>query len=258
MVKISAAIITFNEEKNIERCLISLKDIVDEIVVVDSLSTDKTYEICSKYNVKFIKNPFPGHVEQKNKAMESTEFPYVLSLDADEELTPELRESISKVKENWNSDGYYFNRLNNYCGHWIRHSGWYPDQKLRLWDKRKGRWGGLNPHDKVIMDKGSKITHLKGDLKHYSYYTKDEFLERTRKYSIISGKSLYLQGKKPSYLKLFFSPVWRFIRGYIVGLGFLDGKDGLFITWELSKGVYHKYREHFNIFNSKNYTENSK
>jgi len=248
MIKISAAIISYNEEKNIERCLLSLIGVVDEIVVVDSLSTDRTKEICSKYGVRFIENPFPGHVEQKNKAMESATHPYVLSLDADEELSPRLKKSILAAKENWKADGYYFNRLNNYCGRWIKHSGWYPDQKLRLWDRQKGKWGGLNPHDKVVMEPGSKIVHIKGDLNHYSYYSKEEFLERTSKYSHISAKSLYLQGKKPSYLKMIFSPVWRFIKGYILGYGFLGGSDGFIITWYLSKGVYDKYRLLFDLY----------
>ncbi|MTI29248.1 glycosyltransferase family 2 protein, partial [Cytophagales bacterium RKSG123] len=151
MKKISAVIITYNEEKNIQRCLESLKGVVDEIVVVDSLSTDNTKKICEKFDVHFIENPFEGHIEQKNYAMGCARNDYVLSLDADEALSPKLKESILKVKENWTADFYSFNRLNNYCGQWIRHSGWYPDKKIRLWDRRKGKWGGKNPHDNVVM-----------------------------------------------------------------------------------------------------------
>ncbi|OFY58314.1 MAG: glycosyl transferase [Bacteroidetes bacterium RBG_13_46_8] len=247
-VKLSGVIITFNEEKNIERCLLSLKDIVDEIVVIDSFSTDRTKGICEKYNVRFIQNPFKGHVEQKNKALDSARHSYVLSLDADEELSPRLKKSIVRIKENWNADGYYFNRLTNFCGTWIRHSGWYPDRKLRLWNREKGRWGGLNPHDRVMMKPGSQLHFLRGDLNHYSYTTTDEFTERTRKYSLIGARSLFQQGKKPSYLKLVFSPAWRFIKHYVAGLGFLDGYNGLLISRTLAKGVYLKYKELFHLY----------
>ena len=138
MVSLSAVIITYNEEKNIERCLLSLKGVVDEIVVVDSFSQDRTEAICAQYGVKFIQHAFEGHIQQKNWAITQASSPYVLSLDADEALSDELRQSILEAKNNWTAQGYFFNRLNNYCGQWIRHSGWYPDRKLRLWDARLG------------------------------------------------------------------------------------------------------------------------
>lgn len=242
MIQLSATIITYNEERNIERCLLSLQGVVDEIVVVDSFSTDRTKEICLRYHVSFWENPFHTFMQQKNKALDLASYPYVLSLDADEELSPELRNSILEVKRNWTADGYYFNRLTNFCGKWIHHSGWYPDRKLRLWNKEKGIWGG-NPHEKVLMDAACKIQFLKGDLNHYSYYSKKDFVARTIKYSSISANSLYLQGKNPLVLKLVFAPFWRFIKHYCIGLGFLDGRDGLFISWISSKGVYYKYKE---------------
>jgi glycosyltransferase involved in cell wall biosynthesis len=247
-VKLSGVIITYNEEKNIERCILSLLDITDEIVVIDSFSTDKTKEICKKYEIRFIQSTFDGHVEQKNRAVNNASFPYILSLDADEEISPLLKKSIIGVKENWDADGYYFNRLTNFCGSWIKHSGWYPDRKLRLWNRHKGRWGGLNPHDKVIMDAGTRLQFIKGNLYHFSYSTNEEFFERTKKYSIVGAKSLFLQGKKPSYLKLLFSPLWRFIKHYVMGLGFLDGSNGWLISWNMAKGVYIKYRELFRLY----------
>ena len=147
MIKLSVVIITFNEEKNIERCLTSVKDIADEIVVLDSFSKDKTAEICINHGVKFFQHTFDGHIQQKNRAITYANFPHILSLDADETLSSELAESIKKVKQNFSKDGYYINRLTNYCGHWVKHCGWYPDAKLRLWDSRKGQWTGTNPHD---------------------------------------------------------------------------------------------------------------
>ena len=147
---ISAVIITYNEELNLERCLLSLQGIADEIIVVDSFSTDKTVEIAKNFGAHVFQQVFLGYVEQKNFALSKTNYLHVLSLDADEEISEKLRESILEVKENWTHDGYYFNRLTNYGGKWIKHTSWYPSKKLRLWDKRKGEWGGMNPHDKFI------------------------------------------------------------------------------------------------------------
>ncbi len=151
MPEISAVIITFNEERNIKRCIESVVGVADEIIVVDSFSTDKTAGICAKFDVRFIQTNFRGYVEQKNHALSLASCPVVLSPGADEALSPELERSIHGVKENWKYDGYYFNRRNNYCGKWLRYTSRHPDRKLRLWDKTKGRWGGLNPHDKVII-----------------------------------------------------------------------------------------------------------
>ena len=147
-VKISAVIITYNEEHNIGRCLDSLLAVVDEIVVVDSYSSDRTEEICRSYNAVFIQHKFTGHIEQKNWAILQANSPYILSLDADEALSTELKDSILKVKEKWTHDAYYFNTLTTTCGKWIRHTSWNPSRKLRLSDARKGSWGGVNPHDK--------------------------------------------------------------------------------------------------------------
>ena len=168
--KLSVVIITFNEEQNIERCLQSIVNIADEIIVLDSFSTDKTEEICKKFNVKFHQHKFDGHIQQKNRALGLAENDYVLSLDADEVPNEILLSEIMRIKANLSSDAYYFNRLTNYCGKWIKHCGWYPDQKLRIWNKNKGEWGGVNPHDKVIMQENTSLEYLKGDLLHYSYY----------------------------------------------------------------------------------------
>ena len=157
MTPVSVVIITFNEEHNIARCLDSVKGIADEIVIVDSFSKDKTKEICLSYGAKFIENKFEGHIQQKNFAITQAKYPHILSLDADEALDEKLRNSISEVKKNFVHDGYYMNRLTNYCGKWVHHSGWYPDTKLRLWDSRKGQWAGVNPHDKYELTTGDSF-----------------------------------------------------------------------------------------------------
>lgn len=240
-VQISGVIITFNEEKNIERCLQSLQGVCDEIVVVDSFSSDRTKEICAQFNVRFIENPFAGHIEQKNFAMEQASFDYVLSLDADEALSDKLKEAIVSVKKNWTASAYRFNRFTNYCGQWIKHSGWYPDTKTRLWDRRIGRWGGTNPHDSIELNAGVKTVHLSGDLLHYSYYTMEEHVVRSAKYAKISAKAMYAQGRKASVAKMLLSTGFRFMQDYIFRLGFLDGFYGLVICGTSSHTTFLKY-----------------
>ncbi len=241
MPPLSVVIITYNEEKMIGKCLESIQDIANEIVVVDSLSTDNTRSICEQYNVKFIEHAFEGHIQQKNLALSHAANPHVLSLDADEVVSPKLKESIKSIKQNWEHDGYYFNRLTNYCGKWIRHCGWYPDKKLRLLDRRKGQWGGVNPHDKIMMEKNSRICHLKGDLWHYSFFSIGQHIEQINKFTDISSRQLFEQGKKASVAKILFSPFIKFIRDYIVKAGFLDGFYGLVISMNSAHAKFLKY-----------------
>lgn len=240
-VKISGVIITFNEEKNIGRCLNSLIGICDEILVVDSFSTDKTKDICIKYGAKFLEHRFDGHIEQKNYAMHQAQYDIILSLDADEALSDQLRESILELKSNWKSGAYKFNRFTNYCGQWIKHSGWYPDTKIRLWDRKLGLWGGTNPHDSVELIEGIQALHLKGDMLHYSYYTMEEHVLRSAKYAKISAKALYTQGKHSSIVKMITSATFRFIKDYFVRGGFRDGFYGLIICATSSHTTFLKY-----------------
>ena len=242
MAKISAVIITLNEGKNIGRCIDSLQKVANDIVVVDSFSTDNTKEICLAKNVRFVEHKFEGHIEQKNYAISQAIYPFVLSLDADEALSAVLEKSILEIKDNPHYDGYAMNRLTNYCGHWIRHCGWYPDTKLRLWDSTKGKWGGVNPHDKYIMVKGARILHLKGDLKHYSFYTREQHLKQIEKFSAIAARALFEKNKKSNILKLVLNPIASFIKTYILNLGFLDGADGFFISRQSAYANYLKYK----------------
>ncbi|MCK5464272.1 MAG: glycosyltransferase, partial [Bacteroidales bacterium] len=241
MTNISVIIITLNEERNIGRCLESVNDIADEIVVVDSYSTDDTGKICKLYGVRFIQHRFDGHIEQKNWAITQAKYPHILSFDADEVLSVRLKASIKAVKENWECDGYYFNRLTNYCGKWIRHSSWYPSRKLRLWDSRKGRWGGMNPHDHYMLDKGASRKFLRGDLLHYSYYSIQQHVIQINKFSDIAASSLFKIGKRASYFNILFHPAWRFFRDYFLKSGFLDGFYGLVVCLNSSHETFLKY-----------------
>lgn len=244
MTPISAVIITYNEERNIGRCLASLEGVVDDIVVVDSFSKDKTEEICTKYNVRFVQHAFEGHIEQKNWAITQAKYPHILSLDADEALDETLQKSILKVKADWKYNGYSMNRLTNYCGTWVHHSGWYPDTKLRLWDSRLGKWGGDNPHDKYILDnEHDRTQHLTGDILHYSYYAVEEHDRQLEYFTDILAKSQYKRGKKAPFLILYLSPLVRFIKDYFLKKGFLDGKVGFKICRMSAYSSYRKYRK---------------
>ncbi|MBL6448957.1 glycosyltransferase family 2 protein [Fulvivirga sp. 29W222] len=227
-VKISGVIITYNEERNIEACISSMIDIVDEVVVVDSYSKDQTEEICKRLGVKFVQHAFEGHIEQKNYAMNQASYDHILSLDADERVSEKMKASIQAVKDNWQADGYIFNRFNNYCGAWLRRS-WYPDKKLRLWDRRKGQWGGTNPHDKVIVS--GKTEKLKGDILHYAYENLEEHYEQIKKFAIIAAHAKFEKGKKANFIfHVILSPLYKFFRKYVLRLGFLDGYYGFIFS----------------------------
>jgi glycosyltransferase involved in cell wall biosynthesis len=251
MVQLSVVIIANNEERNIARCLESVKGIADEVIVVDSFSTDKTVEICKAYGAKIIRHQFDGHIQQKNYAVEQTSFLYVLSLDADEALSDELKQSIASAKADWAYDGYDMNRLTNYCGAWIRHGGWYPDRKIRLFDKRKGKWTGINPHDRYALNDGAaSVGTLRGDILHYSYYSISDHIKQVDYFTEISAGVLFGQGRKASIVRLLVSPVFRFFRDYILKCGFLDGYDGFVVCMISSYAVFLKYaklRELWNI-----------
>jgi glycosyltransferase involved in cell wall biosynthesis len=241
MNKLSAVIITFNEERNIRRCLESLKDVADELVVVDSFSSDNTEKICLEMGARFEKHAFEGYIEQKNYALSRATHDFVISLDADEALSPELKSSVAKAKHSMQFDGYSMNRLTNYCGKWIHHSGWYPDRKLRMINRKKGKWAGVNPHDKLMLQEGSAIQHLKGDLLHYSYYTFEEHQKQVEKFSTIAANAMHKQGLHSGIFKILLKPVARFIKSYFIKLGFLDGKAGLTIAVQTARAAYLRY-----------------
>jgi hypothetical protein len=199
-VKLSVVIITFNEQRNIARCIDSVLSVADEVVVVDSFSPDDAF------------------------------------LD-----------QIKHIKQNWAHDGYSVNRLNNYCGKWIRHGAWYPDIKLRLWDSRIGKWAGSNPHDKYEMEEGSSIKHVPGDLLHFSYQTIEEHLKKSEYFSTIAANAYYKNGKRSSLFKIYASPMFRFTRDFIFKLGFLDGKYGFYIAKIIAKEVYLKYKKLYQL-----------
>jgi glycosyltransferase involved in cell wall biosynthesis len=241
MEKISAVIITCNEERNIARCLQSLQGVADEIIVVDSGSTDKTEEICRQFGTKFIYQKWLGYGAQKNFANTFAQHDYILSLDADEALSDMLKRYILEIKQNSLADAYAVNRLTCYCGQWIKHCGWYPDAKIRLYRTDKAKWSLEELHEKIILNPNATTQHLKGDLLHYSYYTISGHILQLDKFTEVGAREYLKKGKKVSVVKIIYKPVWKFIRDYFIKLGVLDGYYGFIICAISAFATFIKY-----------------
>jgi glycosyltransferase involved in cell wall biosynthesis len=241
MPKISVVVITLNEEANIGRCLDSVKDIADEIFVVDSFSTDQTEKIVKDKGGKFVQNKFVDYVSQHNFADQQATYDVILTLDADEALSNDLIESIKNVKKYWKHDGYSMNRMTNYCGKWIKHSGWYPDIKLRLYDRRKGKWIGKKIHERFTLVEGATKGHLKGDIFHYSFSSIAQHVNQANKFTDMTAQAAFEQGNKSGFSKVFFAPIFKFIRDYFLNFGFMDGYYGFVICQISANATFLKY-----------------
>ncbi|MFI5133034.1 MAG: glycosyltransferase family 2 protein [Chitinophagales bacterium] len=241
MEKLSVVIITFNEEKNIGRCIDSVKNVADEIIVLDSHSVDKTEAIAEEKGALVYKQSFLGYTEQKNKALSFVSNNYVLSLDADEVVDSVLEKSILDAKRNFSFKGYTMNRCTNYCGKFILHGSWYPDRKLRLFDKREAQWSGVDIHEKVNFISPAITTHLKGDILHYSYNSLEEHIAQNNRFSTISAEAYFKMGKKSSWFKILMNPTWAFFNSYFLRGGFLDGYHGFVIAKNVAHLTFMKY-----------------
>lgn len=240
-VRLSAAVIAKNEEEKIGRCLASLS-FADEIVVVDSGSTDRTIEIAEAAGAKVVHHEWEGHIQQKNFAIDQTTGEWVLSVDADEIVSPELRESILKAVENPDAEGYAVPRPVYYINRWIRHCGWYPDRKVRLFRRDKGRWGGENPHDKISLEGRSGV--LRGDLYHLSFDNISDHMKTINSFTDIAAAEGVARSKSAGWFSLLLRPPATFIKMYFLKLGFLDGAPG-FIASALS--AYHVFSKYVKI-----------
>jgi glycosyltransferase involved in cell wall biosynthesis len=241
-MKISVVIITFNEEKNIGRCLNSVKDIADEIVVVDSFSTDQTEAICREFGVRFIQKEFLGYAEQKRFADLQANYDWIFSIDADEALSEKLKNEILYIKNTQaTADAYQMPRLTNYIGKWIRHTDWYPDKKIRFYNRKKARWQGTNLHEHIATDTNAKVASLKGDLLHYSYYSIHQHIAQLNKFTEIGAEEAFKKGKKAPLYKIFINPIWKFVYSYFLRLGFLDGYKGFLVCAISAFATFAKY-----------------
>jgi glycosyltransferase involved in cell wall biosynthesis len=227
-VKISATIITFNEERNLPRAIESLRS-ADEIVVVDSGSTDRTVRIAENLGARVIDSPWPGYAKQKNLAAERACHDWIFSLDADESVSEPLDGEILRLKRGGpRFDAYTVPRLAQYLGRWIRHSGWYPDRKVRLYDRRKARWEGEYVHETVKVD--GRIGHLESNLLHFTCSSLSEHLKVMDGYTTLAAQQLLATGQKVTWSRLALEPPWTFFNTYVLKCGFLDGMEGLAIA----------------------------
>ena len=238
-MKISAAIITFNEERNVSRVIESLR-CCDEILVLDSGSNDRTVQIATKLGARVIEASWHGYAAQKNIATELAAHDWILSLDADESVSEALEAEIWQIKKTGPKfDGYTMPRLAQYLGRWILHSGWYPDRKVRLFDRRKAKWVGEFVHETVKVD--GTVGHLKSNLLHFTCNSLSEHLRTMDGYTTLAAQELVSSGKTVSFGDLLFDPPWTFFRTYVLQLGFLDGVEGLAIAYMAALYNFVKY-----------------
>lgn len=242
MDKLSAVIITKNEERNIGRCIESLIGVADEVVVIDSFSSDKTGEICQRLGARFEQHEWQGYSKTKNLGNNLASHPYIFSIDADEAVSDELKDSIAKAKEEGLKGIYSFNRLTNYCGKWIKHGGWYPDRKVRIFPKGITQWEG-EIHEQLVYSDPQQEHFLEGDLHHYSYYNFEEHRARADKYSKLTAQKLFDQGVRTNGLKPMLSYLGRFIGMYLMKGAILDGYLGFKISQISAASNVLKYKE---------------
>ena len=227
-MKISATIITYNEERNLPRAIESLR-CADEIIVVDSGSSDRTVEVAEKLGARVVESAWPGYANQKNLAAERATYDWILSIDADESLSEALEAEIWRLKKNGPQfDAYTLPRLAQYLGRWIRHSGWYPDRKVRLYNRKKAQWVGAYVHESVAVS--GTVGHLESNLLHFTIESLSEHLRTMDRYTTLAAEQLLASGEKITWGRLILEPPWTFFRTYIVKLGFLDGVEGLAIA----------------------------
>ncbi len=241
MHTLSVVIITYNEEKHIGKCLDSLKQVADEIIIVDSFSTDDTLAICSHYEVKLYQNKFSDFSSQRNLAMSMASMSHILFIDADEVLSEELIGEIRKLKEEgFKNQVYTLDRITNFCGKWIKHGMWYPDKIQRLVQRGIAKWTG-DVHENLTFDTSPTKGFVKGHLLHYSYDSVGQLVEKLEKYTTIQSKQMFHQKKKATWIKIYINPVWAFISGYFIKLGFLDGWQGIIIQYSIAYQTKRKY-----------------
>jgi len=239
MEKLSVTVITKNEEHNIADALLSV-DFADEIVVVDSGSEDRTVEIARRFTDRVIEKDWPGHVAQKNYAVEAASHDWILSIDADERVSPELAAGIRRVlAEGPDRDGYRVRRKVFYLGRWIRHCGWYPDYRVRLFDRRKAKWTGLDPHD--IVEVHGETGRIEADLLHYTYRDISDHLGTIDSYTTIGARRYKEAGRRAGAWDILLRPPYTFLKKYVFQRGFLDGFAGLLISMLSAYYVFLKY-----------------
>ncbi len=241
---LSVIIITKNEENHIYDCLKSVS-FADEIIVVDNSSSDDTVAICKKFTDNIlVTTDWPGFGKQKNRALERASGNWVLSIDADERITDDLQKEILEAIKQNDYSAYQIPRQSQYCGRWIKHSGWSPDYVLRLFRRDSAKFSNDLVHEKVVINAAAntaKIGILTSPIKHYSFNSLEEVLDKTNRYSTANALKSFQQGKKSSLKKAILHGLWAFIRTYIIRAGFLDGREGFILAVSNAEGTYYRY-----------------
>lgn len=240
MNQISAVVITYNEEDKIERALLSLQKVSDEIVVVDSYSSDATPQICYRYTDRFIQRSWEGYRVQKQFATEQASHEWILNLDADEMLSPDLTQEILHWKnERSTYSGYLLPRKTFFMGKWITHTTWYPDCQLRLFRRSSGSWKGGRVHESFRVD--GPTGRLNGEIYHYTYSSFSEYLQQLENFSSLAAQDYFDRGKKVTWFQICFDPAAIFLKNYFFRLGFMDGIPGLCVSMLASVSTLFKY-----------------
>lgn len=237
--KISAFIICMNEERNIARALKSVS-FCDEILVIDSGSTDKTIDIAKSHGAKVIERPWPGYVEQKRFGLEQCSGDWVLNIDADEEVSAELKDEIIRAAASGSElAGYGLSRVVFYLGKWWRKGGWYPEYRLRLLKRSAASWGGENPHERAIV--AGPTGRLKGELRHYTYDNMTHHIRSLNNFAETAAQSMHKRGRRFNIFSLLIRPPARFIKFFLLKKGFLEGFPGLLVAFFETWYVFLKY-----------------
>jgi glycosyltransferase involved in cell wall biosynthesis len=248
-VKISATLITLNEEENLPRALRSLQ-CCDEVVVIDAGSTDRTCEVARSAGAKVLHRDWSGYADQKNFAAAAASHDWILSLDADEALSEPLADEIIRLKQSdVDADGFAFPRRAHYLGRWIRHGGWYPDRKVRLYRRGKARWVGDYVHERVEVT--GRVAELRGDLLHYTCDSFASHIRRVDRYTTLAAEEIVARGLRVGWLRLWLAPAWTFVRTYLLQRGFLDGLEGFLIARMAGFYVFAKYAKARTLLNSR-------
>ena len=241
MRSVSGVLITFNEEEKVESALASLASVCDEIVVVDSLSTDRTVEICRRFTDRIIRRPWPGYREQKQFAADQARSDWVLSLDADERISPELETELMSWKSGGEEGpaGFYLPRITFFLGRWIRHTTWYPDRQLRLYRRTAGKWTGRRVHERVVVQ--GPTDRLKGHIQHYTYSSLSEYLHQLDRFSDLAALDLADRGRRSGLAHMLLYPPLIFVKNYLLKAGFLDGIPGLIVSILAATSSFFKF-----------------
>jgi glycosyltransferase involved in cell wall biosynthesis len=241
-MNISVVIIAKNEAHIIGNTLQSLQPVINDIVVVDSGSTDDTMKICRQFNAAVIETGWEGYGVNKNKGIATAKYDWILSLDADEAIDDELKASLQQLPLSNDHEVFNIRFKNFFCDKWIRFGEWGFDTHIRLFNRKQVKWNTAAVHESLLFPQNVKVTTLKGSVLHYTVRNQQEYADKMKGYAMMNARKYFESGKKPNFFKQYFSPVFAFLQHYIFRFGFLDGKEGFIIAKTTAYYTYLKYR----------------